>query len=78
MLERFGVSTEINFFFPYEVQILDRESYERSRSGRASHATYKERQRQAVKERIWGDLLLEERGPIRVAPERTASYPAVK
>lgn len=57
MLARFGVDTEIRFFFPFEVQILDQESFERSRSGFASHAEYKARQRAAVKRRLWGRML---------------------
>lgn len=47
----------IRFFFPYEVQILDQESYEISRSGLASHDEYKKRQRNTVKERVLGGLL---------------------
>ena len=45
-------SAEIRFQFPFEVQILDIEAYERSRSGLASHDEYKERQRQQVKHRL--------------------------
>jgi len=54
-LERFGVQTEVRFLFPYEVQILDRRSFELTRSGLASHEDYKARQRYAVKRRLWGD-----------------------
>jgi uncharacterized protein (TIGR04562 family) len=48
---------EIRFFFPYEIQILDRASFEVSRSGLASHDEYKARQRRAVKRRILGPLV---------------------
>jgi uncharacterized protein (TIGR04562 family) len=48
---------ELRFFVPYEVQILDRESFEVSRSGLASHEVYKSRQREAVKRRVLGPLL---------------------
>lgn len=48
--------TEIRFFFPFEVQIMDAESYQRSRSGYAAHDLYKERQRQAVRQRVLGAL----------------------
>lgn len=48
---------EIHFFFPFEVQILDQEAYEASRSGQASHAEYKARQRETVRKRVLGDLL---------------------
>jgi len=47
----------IRFFFPYEVQILDRESFEVSRAGLASHDVYKRRQREAVMRRVLGSLL---------------------
>lgn len=48
---------ELSFFFPFEVQILDQESYEASRSGQASHETYKARQIDAIRKRVLGDLL---------------------
>lgn len=47
---------EIRFFFPYEVQVLDEESYELSRSGYAAHDLYKARQRAAVRQRVLGEL----------------------
>jgi uncharacterized protein (TIGR04562 family) len=50
-----GVSRDVHFFFPYEVQIMDVEAFEASRSGRASHEVYKERQRYAVKKRLFGE-----------------------
>ncbi len=52
-----GVPGEQRFFFPFEVQILDEESFELSRSGLASHDVYKQRQRAAVKRRVLGSLL---------------------
>ena len=57
MLGHFGVQTEFRFRFPFEIQILDRESYALSRSGLASHEVYKEKQRKAVKKRLWGTLV---------------------
>jgi uncharacterized protein (TIGR04562 family) len=48
---------ELRFFFPYEVQIMDQESYRISRSGLASHDEYKKRQRDAVRKRVLGPLL---------------------
>jgi uncharacterized protein (TIGR04562 family) len=56
-LERWGIQTGTSFFFPFELQILDHESFERSRNGRASHADYKARQRHAVKRRLWPDWI---------------------
>ncbi len=47
---------EIRFFFPYEVQIMDQESYAQSREGLAGHDMYKERQREAVLNRVLGPL----------------------
>ncbi len=48
---------ELRFFFPYEIQIMDQRSWETTRSGRASHDEYKQRQRQTVKRRILRELL---------------------
>lgn len=47
---------EIRFFFPYEVQIMDHESYQQSREGLAGHEMYKARQREAVTRRVLGSL----------------------
>ncbi|WP_196140248.1 TIGR04552 family protein [Aliikangiella sp. G2MR2-5] len=41
-----------SFFFPFEIQLTDCNSYEESRSGRASHQEYKTRQKRAVRKRI--------------------------
>jgi len=48
---------EIRFFFPYEVQIMDLDSYQASKSGLASHDEYKRRQTHVAKRRVLGDLL---------------------
>lgn len=53
-LQRVGVGSDVHFFFPYEIQVLDQRSFEASRSGRASHDVYKEKQRYAVKKRLFG------------------------
>ncbi|MCR9164707.1 MAG: TIGR04552 family protein [Nannocystaceae bacterium] len=45
------------FFFPYEVQILDAKSDAAAREGDASHAAYRERQREAARRRVLGDLV---------------------
>lgn len=47
----------LRFFFPFEIQILDQRSLEEAQAGFASHAEYKERQRQAARERVLGDAL---------------------
>lgn len=44
-----------SFFFPYEVQILDALSIERHESGASDHHLYKERQRQAARQRLMPD-----------------------
>ncbi len=49
------------FFFPFEIQILDEQSYKKSRSGYASHELYKERQRDAARTRVLGELLKTEK-----------------
>ncbi|MCB9533096.1 MAG: TIGR04552 family protein [Myxococcales bacterium] len=57
-----GTNPEVRFFFPYEIQILDQDSFVESRSGRASHDVYKLRQRLAVKRRLFGDRISEQTG----------------
>ena len=52
-----GGRDELRFFFPFEVQILDEESYALSRSGLASHDEYKRRQLTAVRRRVLGALV---------------------
>lgn len=61
-LHKAGMRSEVTFFFPYEVQILDKESFIGSRTGRASHAVYKARQRYSVKKRLFGSRILEKTG----------------
>jgi uncharacterized protein (TIGR04562 family) len=51
-----GDGEEIRFFFPFEVQILDQESYQQSRGGLAGHEMYKARQKEAVVKRVLGGL----------------------
>jgi uncharacterized protein (TIGR04562 family) len=47
----------INFFFPYEIQLIDQKSYQRARSGMASHKEYKRRQRLSIRKRILPHLV---------------------
>lgn len=49
--------TETRFAFPYEIQILDQESYLESKVGQGAHASYKQRQLFAARRRVLGDLL---------------------
>jgi uncharacterized protein (TIGR04562 family) len=60
---------DLRFFFPFEVQVLDQECFEASHSGLASHAVYKERQRETVRRRVLGALLTEARATAEVGPE---------
>ena len=57
LAEKLSNQDEISFFFPYEVQVMDIESFRRSRSGLASHEEYKKRQRDTVKIRVLRKLL---------------------
>ena len=63
-LDRVGIEREIQFFFPYEVQITDRASRKEATQGRASYREYKRRQVVAVRKRVLGRVLaLEGRDP---------------
>ena len=46
------------FFYPYEVQIMDQETYNRNLAGPMAHDEYKNRQRKKARERVLGDHLL--------------------
>ena len=50
-------SAPYRFFFPFEVQILDEESYLESRSGRASHEEYKKSQTIAARKRVLANVI---------------------
>jgi uncharacterized protein (TIGR04562 family) len=50
-------TSNYQFFFPFEIQILDQESYEESRNGRASHDIYKKNQLKSVRNRVFYNLL---------------------
>ncbi|HPI40007.1 MAG TPA: TIGR04552 family protein [Pseudobdellovibrionaceae bacterium] len=43
------------FFFPYEVQIMDEKSYAQIQSGPAAHEEYKKRQNEAAKRRLFSN-----------------------
>lgn len=74
-LQKAHLQSEVKFFFPYEVQILDKNTFVESRSGRASHAVYKARQRYAVKKRLFGSRIAEKTGEYMavVSDDRSAS-----
>lgn len=52
--EEYDKAKELNFFYPYEVQIVDYETYLKNLSGEASHELYKKRQRQRARLRVLG------------------------
>ncbi len=47
-------SKELNFFYPFEVQIIDYQTYLQNISGEASHEKYKERQKKRARTRVLG------------------------
>lgn len=51
---RKGVEKQLNFFYPFEVQIVDYETYLQNLSGEASHEKYKARQRLRARLRVLG------------------------
>ena len=51
---------EFTFFFPHEVQIMEKTGFNNSRLGPASHLEYKRRQREAVRKRLLKGILLRE------------------
>ena len=48
-----------SFFYPFEVQIVDEVSFLKNQSGPSSHSHYKERQRQAARQRLFPSLKTE-------------------
>lgn len=57
LLRSLKMPTQIRFFFPFEVQIMDKKSFAMSRSGDAAHADYKKRQWLSVRRRVLGAAL---------------------
>lgn len=52
--ERFD---EVSTFFPFEVQIMDEDSYKKSRTGDAAHDRYKQLQVRTAKRRVLNEVL---------------------
>lgn len=50
---------DVDFFFEYEIQLMDRASHERSLTGPASHEAYKKRQVDTARLRVMGRQLLD-------------------
>jgi len=53
------IARDIRFFYPYEVQIVDKESHQINSEGEASHMEYKKQQINTAMKRIFGPLLEE-------------------
>ncbi len=51
------IAREQRFFYPFEVQIMDRSNFEESENGRASHAVYKAAQAKMAMHRVMGQLI---------------------
>lgn len=49
-----AVGRPFMFFYPYEVQVMDRATFESNLQGPSSHAEYKARQRNRARERVFG------------------------
>ncbi|QYF94672.1 TIGR04552 family protein [Massilia sp. PAMC28688] len=56
---------DVDFFFEYEIQLMDRASHDRSQSGPASHEAYKQRQVDTARLRVLGRDLLDLIGAAR-------------
>ncbi len=59
-LDMAHLAKEQRFFYPFEVQIMDKDNFLESESGRASHAAYKNAQAQMAMKRVLGQLLVRE------------------
>jgi len=46
----------LRFFYPYEIQIMDYQTYVSNLSGTAAHGEYKRRQRKAARDRVLGEI----------------------
>jgi uncharacterized protein (TIGR04562 family) len=53
----FAIKELRSFYQPFEIQILDKESYVESLSGRSRHRDYKDRQRLMARNRVLRDLI---------------------
>jgi uncharacterized protein (TIGR04552 family) len=51
-----GAQEAFSFFYPFEVQIMDQSAHNRIMSGPSEHEAYKERQRNAARQRLFPEL----------------------
>ena len=52
-----NIQKDIRFFYPYEVQIMDKVSFEENEKGRSAHSEYKRAQIQTAMKRVMGSLM---------------------
>ncbi len=52
-----GIKRELKFFFPFEIQIMDKQTFLNNQRGLGSHAEYKQNQLEAARKRVLGKLL---------------------
>lgn len=51
------IARDIRFFYPFEIQIVDQETYRVNTEGEASHSDYKRAQLETAKMRLFGPLI---------------------
>ena len=51
------IARDIRFFYPYEVQIVDKEGNKKNTKGEASHLEYKRSQQISAMKRVFDPLL---------------------
>jgi uncharacterized protein (TIGR04562 family) len=51
------VQREVRFFYPYEIQVVDRRSSDENEKGRSAHSEYKRAQAQTALRRVMGSLV---------------------
>jgi uncharacterized protein (TIGR04562 family) len=56
-LDTSHIAREVRFFYPFEVQIMDLESYKSSTEGEASHLDYKRTKTRAAMKRVFWALI---------------------
>ena len=56
-LDSSNLSRDIEFFYPYEVQIMDEGSYQNNIQGDASHLEYKKAQILSARDRLFRKFL---------------------
>ncbi len=56
-MELKNVQREVRFFYPYEVQLVDFQSFEENEKGKSAHSEYKKSQLQTAMKRVMGPLM---------------------